>query len=263
MLVKELQPKAEAIAEKMRPLFATAYKLGKKYDTTRNEQRKAERVASSWNHPNPCEDWHYKRDGGITEQEREEVRRVYNENKKEWHEITAQKWQDLHRAEIVHRCARINFINYLNYMARYLGDLIRPIWRELIERRGLLTLAEVINKANPRKDHSAGACSCGLYFDRYENDEAPSARIQAVIYTGWACGISGECSRWYQTNPAEVWHFAELPQMITPKQYEKNAAKIVAMVQDIEQRRDKLQEFARACGLLGFVEIVGTIQKTK
>lgn len=269
MLNKELQTKAEQIAETMSPLFATAYKLGKIYDRTRGEQHHAERVAGSWTHPNPCEDWHYQRDGGITEQEREEVRRVYNANKREWHTLTDQKWEEAHKAQTAHRVAYINFTNYLNYMAHYLGDIIRPNWREWVDRRGLSTLAEVINRKNPRKDHSAGACSCGLYLESHELDKddphkvGQFARIECNIYTGWACGISGEKSRIYQTNPAEVWHFAELPPIMTASKYEKNAAKIAAKVQEIEKARDDLQQFARSCGLLGFVEIVGTIEKTK
>lgn len=268
MLNKENTKKAEQIAETMRPLFATAYKLGKIYDRTRAEQHHAERVAGSWTHPNPCEDWHYQRDGGITEQEREEVRRVYNSNKSEWHTITDQKWEEAHKAQTAHRVALINFKNYLNYMAHYLGDIIRPNWREWVERCGLSTLAEIINRKNPRKDRSAGACSVGIYdrggeLNPDKTKEGQYLRIETAIYTGWACGISGEKSRIYQTNPAEVWHCAELPPIMTASKYEKNAAKIAAKVQEIEKARDDLQQFARSCGLLGFVEIVGTIKKTK
>ena len=109
----------------------------------------------------------------------------------------------------------------------------------------------------------------GLYLTNCEIDKNDArkvgqwARIEAHIWTGWACGISGECSRYYQINPDEVWHFAELPPLLTVKQYQKNAAKISQKVKEIETARDQLAEFAKACGLLGYVEIVGTIQKTK
>ena len=270
MLKNELKEQAERIAEQVAPLFATAYKLGKKYDQTRREQSKAENRANSWNHPNERLDWDYIDHRGQTKQEREEIRALFKDNPRDWSAKVSQMWENCHNAEARHTVARINFNNFLNYMARYLGDLIRPIWRELIDRHALLSLADYINEKNHKKDdHSAGAVWVGLYLTNCEIDKNDArkvgqwARIEAHIWTGWACGISGECSRYYQINPDEVWHFAELPPLLTIKQYQKNAAKISQKVKEIETARDQLAEFAKACGLLGYVEIVGTIQKTK
>lgn len=268
MLNKKMQQQAENIAEAMRPIFARAYELGKKYDKTRNQQHKAERIAHSWQYKDSRRDWEYITEGTHTQEERDDIRAIYENNPRHWHEVLETKYKEQHAAETAHQCARINFINYLNYAARFLGDMIRPIWRELVNRRGLETLAEIINQKNPRKDHSAGACSCALYLRSAElNDNNPAevgqyARIEAAIYTGWACGICGECARYYQINPAEVWHFAELPHLLTVRQYEKNKAKAAQKVAEIENQAEELQRFAAGCGLLGFVDIV-KIEKTK
>ena len=270
MLTNELKRTAEEIAIQVAPLFAAAYKLGKKYEQTRREQARAENRANSWNHPNERLDWDYTKNRGQKQEEREQVRALFKENPRAWSDQVAQMWKACHEAEDRHTVARVNFINYLNYFARYLGDLIRPYWRELIDRRGLLSLADYINEKNHRKgDHSAGAVWVGLYLSNCEIDANDPkkvgqwARIESHIWTGWACGISGECSRYYQKNPDEVWHFAELPPVMTVSRYQKASAKIAHKVKEIETARDELAEFASKCGLRGFVEIVGTIQKTK
>ena len=267
MLTKELKPKAEQIAEQLKPLFYRAYELGRIYDNTRKRQRKAERVAHSWNHPAEGLDWQYKEDGGIMKEEREEVRALYSKDKRAWSERTDQEWIKAHKAATAHTCARINFINYLNYFAEYLADLIRPNWREFVERQGLATLSETINKLNPRKgDHTAGDCSAFVYLRGGElmtDHENPDnwARLEVCIYTGWACGISGECLKIYQKNPAEVWHSAEARPLVTPKQYERAAAKIKNYITKAETVRKECREFAQSCGLLGFVEIISNIEK--
>lgn len=267
MLNKENQKKAEQIAEQLRPVFAMLYKLGKIYDNARTNQHKAERIAHSWQWKDSARDWDYISDKTHTKEEREQIRAIYKENPKEWAAILENKYKIMHQAENAQTVARLNFINYINYAARVLADMIRPIWRDLVERRGLETLAEIINEKNPRKDHSAGACSVGLYLRSAElsSDHTTAgqyARIEAHFFTGWACGISGECSKVYQINPAEVWHFAELPQMMTAKTYERNKAKAAQMVAEIESKAETLREFVKSCGLFGFVEIV-TINKTK
>lgn len=259
MLTKAMTQKAHEIAEKMRPLFATAYKLGKVYDKAREKQSKAETLHKSWTFKDAGSDWEYLREG-LTQEHRDEVRETYERNPREWADKCAEAYTKQCEAETAHRVAHINFSNYLQFMAHYLGDLIREDWRELIKRQGLQTLAEIINKENQRKDHSAGACYCALYLRQLGEGYA---RIETAIYTGWACGVSGEKARYYQTNPAEVWHYAEEPHRMTAKEYTKNARKIARTVAKIKQERDDLQAFARSCGLLGFVEIVGDITTTK
>lgn len=259
MLNKEMTRKAHEIAENMRPLFATAYKLGKIYDKARAKQSKAETLHQSWTFKDAGRDWEYLREG-LTQEHRDEVRETYKRSRQEWADKCAETFAKECEAETAHKVARINLSNYLQFMAHYLGDLIREDWRELVSHQGLHTLAEIINEENPRKDHSAGACSCGLYLVQLGEGYA---RIEAAIYTGWACGISGKKARYYQTNPAEVWHYAEKPHKMTAEQYIKNARKIAQTVAKIKQERDNLQAFARSCGLLGFVEIVGDVTITK
>lgn len=263
MLTNELKTKAEEIAEELRPVFAMLYKLGKTYDNARAKRWKAEKVASSWQWKDAGKDWEYLADKIHTKEEREQIRAIYKKDPREWDTILQSKYKKQHQAESAERVARINFINYINYAARVLADMIRPIWRDLVERRGLETLAEIINKENPRKDHSAGACSVGLYLRSADltsdkKAEGQTARIEIDFFTGWACGISGECSKYYQINPAEVWHFAECPQMMTVKTYERNKAKATQMLKKIESSAEELREFAENCGLLGFVEIIKT-----
>ena len=268
MLNKENTKKAEQIAEQLRPLFARAYELGAIYEKTRNQQHKAQRVAHSWQFLASGRDWEYISDNTNTQKEREEMRKIKEENPRKWAEILENKYKKEHDTATAHQVARINFINYLQYFARYVGDLIRPNWREFAERQGLQTLAEIINQKNPRPDHSAGACSVSIYNRGGElaTDKTQAGqylRIECAIYTGWACGISGNLSRVYQINPAEVWHYAEEPHRITQSEYIKNSRKIAQQVEKIKEMRDNLQEFARACGLLGFVPIVGQIEETK
>lgn len=269
MLNKENTKKAEQIAQQLKPLFFRAYELGRIYDNTGKRQRHAERVARSWNHPAEGLDWQYKEDGGITKEEREEVRALYFKDKRAWSEKTESEWIKAHKAATAHTCARINFKNHLDYMAEYLADLIRPNWREFVERQGLATLSEIINKLNPRKgDRTAGDCSAFVYLRRGElmtdhEDRENWAQLEINIYTGWACGISGKCWKTYQQNPAEVWHSAEPRPLVTPKQYEKAAAKIKNYITKAETIREECREFAKSCGLLGFVDIIGDIQKTK
>ena len=267
MLNKENTKKAEEIAEQLKPIFSNLYKLGKIYDTARRNQHKAERVANSWQWKDSARDWEYIGDHTSTKEEREHIRATYNESRQKWADILAEKYKEQHKAETAHTVARLNFINYINYAARVLADMIRPIWRELVDRRGLETLAEIINKENPRKDHSAGACSVGVYLRSAELEQDKTkagqyARIEIDFFTGWACGICGECSKYYQINPAEVWHFAECPQMMTAATYEKNKAKAAQMVAEIEAKAETLREFVKGCGLFGFVDIV-TVEKTK
>lgn len=266
MLTKETLQKAEKIAQDVAPVFEVLYKLGRNYDKTRNELRHAERVAHSWQFPRAVSDWEYIADNTHTKAEREQIRTLHENNPREWARILEEKYKAQHESETAHRVARINFINFINYSAQYLADLIRPIWRELVERRGLETLAGIINQRNRKKDHTAGACSVGLYLRDAEitKDKTTAgqyARIEINFYTGWACGIYGECSKIYQINPAEVWHFAEIPQKLTISQYKKDVAKVSQMVGDIERKAETLREFVRGCGLLGFVEIIKTTKE--
>lgn len=261
MLNKENTKKAEEIAEQLRPLFARAYELGKKYDKARAQAYKRGEIANAWQYRT--------RPGcqavGLDPEQLEKIRQ---ENPRRWHEELQKAYKNKYEAEDRERVAFINFKNYLDYFARFLGDMIRPIWRELADRQGLHTLAEIINQKNPRKDHSAGACSVGIYdrggeLNPDKTKEGQYLRIETAIYTGWACGISGGLSRYYQINPAEVWHYAEEPQEMTTKQYKKNMQRIAQDVAKIEKMRDNLQEFAKGCGLYGFVEIVKNIEKGK
>lgn len=261
MLNKENTKKAEQMAEQLRPLFATAYELGAIYDRARNKAYKAGQVARAWQYRTrpDCE--------GVG-LDFEKVQTIRKENPSKWHEELKNAYKKQYAAEDGERVAYINFSNYLQYFARYVGDLIRPNWREFAERQGLQTLAEIINQKNPRKDHSAGACSVAIYNRGGEltTDKTQAGqylRIECAIYTGWACGISGNLSRVYQINPAEVWHYAEEPHRITQSEYIKNSRKIAQQVEKIKEMRDNLQKFARACGLLGFVPIVGQIEETK
>lgn len=261
MLNKENTKKAEEIAEQLRPLFARAYELGKKYDKAMTQAYKRGEIANAWQYRT--------RPGcqavGLDPDQLEKIRQ---ENPKRWHEELQKAYKSKYDAEDRERVALINFKNYLDYFARFLGDMIRPIWRELADRQGLHTLAEIINQKNPRKDHSAGACSVGIYdrggeLNPDKTKEGQYLRIETAIYTGWACGISGELSRYYQINPAEVWHYAEEPQEMTTNQYKKNSQRIAQDVAKIEKMCDNLQEFAKGCGLYGFVEIVKNVEKGK
>ena len=269
MLNKENTKRAEEIAQQLTPLFKNAYKLGALFDLTRDKMKDAEKMAKSWQYPQAASDWEYIEPyGNQTKSEREYIRNIKENAPREWAARVAIYWERLHRAEDEHTAARINFTNYLNYFAAFLADLIRPIWRELAERQGLKTLAEIINQKNPTKDRTAGACRVAIYerggeLTQDKNASGQYMRIECAIYTGWACGISGECCKVYKKNPAEVWHYAENPQEMTAAQYRRNKEKIAQKVAAIEKARDELQQFARACGLLGFVEIVGEIKKTK
>ncbi len=270
MLNKEMTQTAEQIAQEMRPVFRALYKLGKEYDNSRQNMAKARSDARSWTHTAAALDWDYTGHQGIPQEERERARKTKAENPKQWAAIYDEKWQAAATAEDLFQVARVNFVNYMNYAARYLGDLIRPHWRDLIDRRGILTLADIINKANKtKKDHSAGAVSCGVYLDDCETDSTDRrkvgqwARISVAIYSGWACGEQGNATRYYQTNPDEVWHYAEKPHKMSLQQYQTNAAKIARKLKELEEQRDALYEFARSCGLLGFVYIAAHIQKTK
>ena len=259
MLNKENTKKAEEVAAQLDSMFAAAYKLGKIYDKTRKEQHQADQRLESWEHPDAARDWHYKNDG-ITQREREQVRALYYANKKEWNKRIEMARAAVYKAEDKHRVARINFINYMNYFAAHLGDLIHPYWRAFVSRQGLHNVAEIINNRHPRKDSSAGACSVGIYNEGgelYENPNEPGQhlRIECHIYTGWACGITGKDSRIYQVNPGEVWHVAELPPVMTVKDYTKNKTRIEMEKKKIKKARDDLYRFAISSGLLGFVNI--------
>lgn len=265
MLTKEMKTKAEQIAEEIKPVFENLYKLGLIFDRARAKRYKAEKVAHSWQWTDSGKDWEYIGDRIHTKEEREQIRKIQEESPKEWAQILEGKYYEQHEAETAYTVARINFINYINYAALLLADMIRPIWRGVVNFRGLETLAEIINEKNPRKDHTAGACSVGLYLRSAELKNDPKeagqyARIEAHFFTGWACGISGDCSKIYQINPAEVWHFAELPPMLTNKQYKKDSRKIAQMVQDIKNKAEELHSFASSRGLVGFVDLV-TVQK--
>lgn len=267
MLNKENTRKAQEIAEALRPLFAKAYELGKKYDETRQQLAKAEQAAQSFHDRHEGRDWAYLPPyGNQTKEQREKVRAL---GLKEWGEGLELKYKEAEEKRNKHQAARINFVNYLNYFADRVCDLLRPNWRAFYDRQGFRTVADIINQANPRKDHSAGACSVAITPESgtiYTDD--PQAvgqclRVSVLVCTGWACGCCGERSRYFQINPAEIWHDAKEPQQMTAKQYKANTAKIAQKVASIEKARDDLAGFARSVGLLGFVDIVGTIQKTK
>ena len=106
MLNKENTKKAEEIAEQLRPLFARAYELGKKYDKARAQAYKRGEIANAWQYRT--------RPGcqavGLDPDQLEKIRQ---ENPRRWHEELQKAYKNKYDAEDRERMAFINFKNYL------------------------------------------------------------------------------------------------------------------------------------------------------
>lgn len=254
MLNKKNTKQAEQIAEELKPLFIRAYELGAIYDQTREELQKAGAVVSAYYYTTRCECERAGLDFDKIQAMKHDPARV-----KEWGALYDEALHQESRAEMAHKVAAINFKNYIDYFAALILDYIRPYWREFIQRAGLSTLAEIINKANQtEKDHSAGAVSVSVYLKDLGGDWA---RVVVDVLPGWACGVSGHCGKYYQTDPEAVWHCAERPPLVDVEQFNKTQAEIKKLIKKAEAIREECEQVARAAGLLGHIEIISEIKK--
>ena len=216
MLTKENTKKAERIAEELEPLFFRAYELGAIYDNTRERLHKAHSVKNAYYYTT-------RQDCAAAGLDFDTIQAMKHSHDpatvKEWDKLYNKSLKKESRAEDAHTVAAFNFKNYFDYFAALIADYIRPYWHEFAQRGGLSTLADIINR-NATKDHTAGAVSVSICLDRAEfdpkNPTAPGAfvRVSVTICPGWACGISGYIGKYYQNNPGEVWHSAELPPVL-------------------------------------------------
>lgn len=254
MLNKENTRRAETIAEELKPLFYRAYELGAIYDKTRERLQKAGAVVDAYYYTTR----HDCAAAGLDFDKIQELK--HNPARiKEWGALYDKALHQQSRAEMAHNVAAINFANYINYFADLVADYIRPNWQELTKRGGLSTFADIINK-HARHDHTAGAVSISLYLQDVGNDWA---RVSVSICPGWACGVHGGRSRYYQNNPGEVWHFAELPPVLDVAKFNAAQLKIKKIIDKAESIRAECLQVAKAAGVLGFVEIIGAINTTK
>ena len=265
MLNKENTKTSEQIAEELKPLFFRAYELGAIYDKTRNRLQKARQVKNAYfytTRPDCAE-------AGLDFDKITELK--HNPaTVGEWSRLYNESIEKESRAEMAHEVASINFKNYIDYFAALIADYIRPYWREFIQRGGLSTLAEIINKAAPGvKDYTAGAVSVSVFLDRADfdpkNPTKPGswARVVVDVLPGWACGVYGHCGKYYQNNPGEVWHCAEVPALVDIAKYKSAIEKIKDYFKKAETIRAECLSFAKSAGLLGHVAIIGTITETK
>ncbi len=263
MLNKENTKKAERIAEELKPLFFRAYELGAIYDKTRERLQKAGEIVSAYYYTT-------RPDCAAAGLDFDKITELKHNPATvgEWSRLYHESLKKESRAKIAHDVAAINFKNYVDYFAALIADYIRPNWREFIQRGGLSTLAEIINK-NAKNDHTAGAVSVWVFLDRAEFDpKDPTkpgnwARVVVNLSPGWACGVSGHCGKYYQNNPGEVWHSAEVPPLLDVAQYQKGLNKIKKYFQKAEAIRAECLSFAKSAGLLGHVAIIDTIKETK
>ena len=131
----------------------------------------------------------------------------------------------------------------------------------MTKRGGLSTLAEIINKANQtEKNNSAGAVSVSVYLQDTGTDWA---RVCVSVCPGWACGVSGRVGKYYQINPREVWHFAELPAIVDPGKFIQAQNKINKLIQKAESIRAECLRVAKSAGVVGYCEIIQEIKKGK
>lgn len=255
MLNKETTKKAQEIAQELKPLFFRAYELGKAYDSTREKAQKAHAVTNAYYYTTrgDCES------AGL---DFEELQKMKHDSQRvnEWGALYDKALHNESAANMRHECASINLYNIFNYLAAKIADYMRPIYKELAQRKGADTFAEIINTINPRQDDSAGACSVWIYCDQVGEG---FAHLVANVSPGWACGVSGRCAKYYQDNPREVWHSAEAPALVDIETMKRTTAKIKKLIAKAEALKAETIQTAEAAGLLGFVEIITDIKKQK
>jgi len=248
MLNKENTQKAEQIAKECEPLFKKCAQLLKKA----RESAKISRIARDKAHY-----WLYvKSQGGnpygeyMTEEEKTEALNTRENEPSKWRENYEQFFKDYEHASNEAKAREINYKNYCRYTLRVVGEKLRPIFAELVNRKGLDTFAEILNK-------SAHNLRPRLWVETYYEN---GASVGANIYGG---EYMEAIYLYYNYDVKTSDHQPKAPKIHNGATYEKALAKLEAVRKQAQALCEKSREIAKTECVYGFAEFIGHIAMTK
>lgn len=212
--------KAQEIAEQLTPYFKTCETWGGKYNDAR---RKAYAKG-------------------------EEARRAETWAKKE------PLYEELQTLENIEQSNRANLKKALEVLARNIGELCAPYWRELRERKGWETLAEIINEKNTAKEYTPRSISVHFSHDggKICDDATAYEFIKISLYVGGAVGVDYHFTQ-YCNDKAKTGELKAFKPH-TVAQYAKAINEAKKCQKEAEELARKCTELLRNIGALDVVE---------
>lgn len=256
MLNKENTKKAEQVRDQLAPLFAHASKLADLWSQSATTYRKARDRAFFWLYVgsqggNPYGET-------LTEEEKNTARELRANNPKEWHTRSDAIFEEEHHAETQERARWFNFSNYCRYIGEVLGELLRPFVWDILDKKGLETLTEIINPQT-FKDYKAHTLKASIRKDWLFDD---SLHLIITIYGGGSCGAWFSDYSYYnrgKTQPQDITP----PQPMTAKQYADRLAKLKAYETKAQALQKEQRAKAKEWGLLDACELLEFPKTTK
>lgn len=259
MLTKETKQTAEQIKSELLPHLESAKRLGEKLQKLAKKTRQAEKVSRAWH-------WCTSYDCEEAGENLEEIQKLKAENVKEWHNQLQKKWELYSIAETTETVARLNYHNYLLFIAKLITYNLRlnNNWRALYEKKGLESLYELINEGRTSEKvylyRDGGSFSYGL------NDPRTYQYINVVIWGN--CGINGKeygtfKNRTQEDNEKNPLQKPEAPQELSKAEYIRLYKKIKECNKKATSYCDEAYNIAVKSGLIYFVDTPSRPQSTK
>lgn len=261
MLTKETKQQADKISEQIADILGACSIMAKCWEKRGEEYRAA---CANWNAWQYMDNYEAKTN---TPEEAKKAQETRRENPKQWAENVEKYATEREAARVALFVARVNFINYLNYCAELVAELVRPFWRGFALRKGAEDLGEYLTPQYKEKDTNT-AHAFRLYFKISGGNVGaqlfPSSfiRLDVRIFPRCiACGIAGEClgvkmGEDVPDNPKDK----TAPHLLTVAEYKKTVAKLEKIEEEARQQLNKLtqeaRDLVRGSGLYGFAEFL-------
>lgn len=259
MLTKETKQTAEQIKAELLSHFESAKKLGEKVQKLAKKTRHAEKVSRAWH-------WCSAYECEETGENLQEIEKLKAKNVKEWHNQLEKKWELYSVAETTEKVARLNYHNYLLFIAKLIAYKLRlnNNWRTFYDKKGLESLYELINE---------GRTSEKVYFYRdggsisYSLDDPRTYQYINIVIWG-ECAINGKewgsfKNRTQEDNEKNPLQEPEAPKELTKAQYLKLYKKIKECEKKAVSLCDEAYTIATKSGLIYFVDTPSRPQSTK
>ena len=258
MITKQAKQTAEQLAPKVAELWESCQKIAVDWLINCDQYAQAANLWKTWQYFRGYE----ARTDNPNEQAKAAV--TFENNPREWSQTVGRYAEEKERARVSLFVARVNFNNYLNYIAQELAEMVRPYWRQFASRRGFEDLGELLApkcsalyRSTVRQMRPFFKISGG---NIYEATTAPAfIRLDVSIFLGEAVGISGHVQgvRMGEDMPNEPQEIKK-PHLLTIKEYKEATEKLNNLKEKARQTLNKCaaDSFAlvESLGLADYIE---------
>lgn len=251
MTTKETRQKAEAIRGQVADILGKCQKIANTYEQAAKEYGNASALFKAWQWFDSYEARTY------MPEESTKAKETRENSPREWARIVRETSDAKECARVSLFVARVNLINFLNYAAESVAELLRPFWRSFALRKGWEELGEILTPKNSDfkiiVKVSGGNVGAQLF---------PSSFIRLTVYVKNAneCGkIEGvKMGEAVPDDPREII----APNVLTLAKYERISERLEAINQEARRTLDKLtaeaRQLVRSSGLYGFAEFLAS-----